>query len=154
MERSAKFSDCLGYRYSLQRVWSPNQRRVLIIGLNPSTADHQQDDPTIRRCIKFAQEWGYGELYMGNLFAYRSTDPAMLKVVEDPVGPANDEWLARLAERSDLVVAAWGNEGAYLNRSSQVREMLGPMSVLKLNQSGEPAHPLYLRANLQPKPWS
>lgn len=153
MERAAHFSDCHRYRYSLQRVWAPKQRHVLIIGLNPSTADHQQDDPTIRRCIMFAQRWGYGGLTMANLFAYRSTDPGALKLVGDPVGPANNDWLQRLAQQSDLIVAAWGNDGAYLNRSSEVREMLGPLTVLKLNQSGEPAHPLYLKADLQPIPW-
>lgn len=153
MGRSAEFSECHRYRYSLHRVWSPKQSRVLIIGLNPSTADHEHDDPTIRRCIKFAQNWGHGGLCMANLFAYRSTNPAVLKSVDDPVGPDNDEWLKRLADECALVVAAWGNEGAYLDRSTEVREMLGPLSVLKINRSGEPAHPLYLKSDLQPMAW-
>lgn len=152
--RSANFSACQNYRYSLQRVWAPTQKCVLFIGLNPSTADHRQDDPTIRRCMNFAQTWGFGGLLMANLFAYRSTDPATLRLVTDPIGPKNDAWILKMFKASDLVVAAWGNDGAYMNRSNVIRHLCPGLSVLKLNRSGEPAHPLYLKASLEPKPWT
>ncbi len=89
---------------------------------------------------------------MANLFAYRATDPAHMKAAKDPIGPENNKWLKKLAHDADLVVAAWGNDGAYLGRSTEVREMLPQLSCLRLNKSGEPAHPLYQAAALKPMP--
>ena len=79
MERRANFSRCRQYRYALWRQWGASADFVLIVGLNPSTADHRRDDPTIRRCIGFARDWGYSGLCVANLFAYRATYPAQLK---------------------------------------------------------------------------
>src|SRR5882724_4976365 len=92
----AVLSDCERYRYALWRRWA-ERPAVLFVGLNPSTADALQDDPTIRRCIRFAKAWGYGALYMGNLFAFRATDPRAMKAEADAVGPDNDGWLRQLA---------------------------------------------------------
>lgn len=153
MKREATFSSCQSYRYSLLREWSATQNKVLFIGLNPSTADATIDDPTIRRCIGFARSWGFGGLYMGNLFAFRSTDPRGLFSASDPVGPDNDATLLELAGVVRLVVAAWGNHGAYLGQASHVRSLFRSLSVLKLNRSGQPAHPLYLKKGLSPTPW-
>ena len=75
MERGADISPCGRYRYSLWRKWGPGAT-CMFVGLNPSTADETADDPTIRRCMAFARDWGYGALCMANLFAYRATDPA------------------------------------------------------------------------------
>jgi len=152
-KREAIFSDCQTYRYSLLREWSATQSKVLFIGLNPSTADATKDDPTIRRCIGFAKAWGFGGVYMGNLFAFRSTDPRGLWSASDPVGPDNDAALLALTHKVGLVVAAWGNHGAFMDRASHVRMLCGPLSVLKINRSGQPAHPLYLTKNLSPRPW-
>ena len=91
MLRSAAFSPCRRYRYCLSRVWNPKLPSVMFVGLNPSTADEQEDDPTVRRCIGFARNWNFGGLILVNLFAYRSTDPADLLRVDDPVGPGNDK---------------------------------------------------------------
>ena len=124
----------------------------MFVGLNPSTADETEDDPTIRRCIAFARSWGYGGLCMANLFAYRATKPAIMMAAENPVGEANDEWLLNLASGAGVVVAAWGNDGGHLSRSQSVRRLLPNLHYLKLNRSGEPAHPLYLRSGLQPLP--
>ncbi len=153
IKREATFSSCQRYRYSLLREWSATQSKVLFVGLNPSTADAELDDPTIRRCIGFAKAWGFGGLYMGNLFAFRSTDPKGLLTASDPVGPDNDAVLLQLAQAAGLVVAAWGNHGAWMDRAGQVKSLFGPLSILKLNRSGQPAHPLYLKGDLRPMPW-
>lgn len=126
----------------------------MLIGLNPSTADARRNDPTIRRCIGFARDWGYGGVWVLNLFAFRATYPRDLKAAPDPIGPRNDEWLRRVARKVDRVVAVWGNDGGFMARSSRVRGMLGNrLEVIRLNAGGEPAHPLYLPKGLKPAPW-
>jgi len=151
-ESGANFSRCRRYRYTLWRRWDPARPAVMIIGLNPSTADARQDDPTIRRCIGFARDWGYGGLVVTNLFAFRATYPADLKAAADPVGPRNDAWIRRMAGQVEIVVAAWGNDGAWLNRSTRICRMFcDRLHCLRLNAGGEPAHPLYLPAGLRPK---
>ena len=150
----AILSDCARYRYALWRRWS-DAPAVLFIGLNPSTADATQDDPTIRRCLRFAKAWGHGALYMGNLFAFRATDPRELMAAADPVGPETDAWLRHLALDSGLIVAAWGAHGDYRGRAAVVAEAL-PMHVhcLGRTKDGQPRHPLYLRSDAQPEPWA
>ncbi|MFW5815779.1 MAG: DUF1643 domain-containing protein [Wenzhouxiangella sp.] len=151
----ANFSRCRRFRYALWRRWDAAGPRLMIVGLNPSTADAKRDDPTIRRCTRFARDWGYGSLVVTNLFAFRATDPAELKAVADPVGPRNDHWIRRMAARSDIIVAAWGNHGSWLGRSEHVCRMLsGRLYCLRLTAAGQPAHPLYLPANLKPIEWS
>jgi len=126
----------------------------MLIGLNPSTADAARDDPTIRRAIGFARAWGFGALWVVNLFAWRATRPRDLKAAPDPVGPRNDVWIRRIAGRCERIVAAWGNDGTYMGRSARMRALLGDrLDVIRLNASGEPAHPLYLPAGLAPVPW-
>src|SRR5262245_38555366 len=97
MLRSAVFSPCRKYRYSLTRIWDAERPNVMFVGLNPSTADDQVDDPTVRRCIGFARKWRFGGMIIVNLFAYRSTDPNRLQEILDPVGPENDEHIAATA---------------------------------------------------------
>ncbi len=89
---------------------------------------------------------------MANLFAYRATEPSDMKTSNDPIGSENNKWLKKLAKEAALVVAAWGNDGSYLRRSKQVLEIIPNLSCLKLNKSGEPAHPLYQAAKLKPVP--
>ncbi|AKS42348.1 DUF1643 domain-containing protein [Wenzhouxiangella marina] len=150
----ANFSRCRRYRYSLWRTWEVRAPKVMMIGLNPSTADAERNDPTIRRCIGFARDWGYGGLIMTNLFAFRATYPEDLRRADDPIGPRNDAWIRRLARCADALVAVWGNDGAWLDRSQQLRNTLGSrLQVIRLNKSGEPAHPLYLPARLRPGSW-
>lgn len=153
MHKHAEFSPCRRYRYALYRCWDESLPVVCFIGLNPSTADEQLDDPTLRRTMDFARRWGYGGVANGNLFAYRATEPKVMKAAADPVGPDNDEWLQRLSAQAGRVIAAWGNDGAFLERSARVRSTLGPLHVLKLNRSGEPAHPLYQPAHRQAQRW-
>ena len=121
--------------------------------LNPSTADEWTDDPTIRRCIQFARTWGFGSLAVGNLFAYRTTSPGEICASSDPVGSENDRWLRLLDEESSLTVAAWGNHGRLLGRSSAVSSKLPGLHVLGLTVLGEPRHPLYVRSRVMLRPW-
>ena len=150
MKNTAKLSRCRRFRYALWRTWDDSKPYVMFIGLNPSTADETTDDPTLIRCMNFAKAWGYGGVCMANLFAYRATDPAEMKAVEKPIGSQNNKWLKLLAEDAGLIVGAWGNDGAFLGRSEQVKKRLPDMQCLKMNKSGEPAHPLYQRADVIP----
>jgi hypothetical protein len=150
MKKTAAFSPCRRYRYALCRQWDNTKATVLFIGLNPSTADEENDDPTLVRCINFAKSWGYGGVCMANLFAYRATKPKDLLARKRVIGKDNNDWLLDLAKDADKVIAAWGNDGRYLSRSTQVKKLIEPLHCLKLNKSGEPAHPLYLKADLTP----
>ena len=150
MKKTAEFSPCRKYRYALWRVWDESLPVCMFIGLNPSTADEVEDDPTIRRCINFAKSWGYGSLVMANLFAFRATDPKVMKAEPFPVGANNDYYLEELASKSSMIVAAWGNHGAHLKRADQVKALLPNLHCLKVTGTGQPSHPLYLKADLQP----
>lgn len=155
MKSGAHFSRCRNFRYALWREWKADAPKVMMIGLNPSTADAIRNDPTIRRCIGFARNWGFGGVWVLNLFAFRATYPSDLKAAIDPVGPRNDEWIRHVARKVDRVVAVWGNDGAFLGRSTRIRGMLGDrLEVIRVNAGGEPAHPLYLPGHLEPVPWA
>lgn len=134
----------------LWRTWDIHLPKVVFVGLNPSKADETENDPTITRCINFAKSWGYGSLYMLNLFAYCTKSPSILKAQTDPIGPNNDDYLIRYANQADLVIAAWGNDGSYQGRSHELRAQIKSFHYIKMNLSGEPAHPLYLKADLKP----
>lgn len=164
--RSADFSPCRNWRYCLRRTWEPDKPWVLFVCLNPSTADESEDDPTIRRCIGFAREWGYGGMAIGNVYAWRSTDPRGLQDTPDPVGAENDIWLGRLARTTHLIVCAWGTH-ADRSRAQRVAAILSGdltlegdpeprrvLNALAVNANGSPGHPLYLRSTLQPEPWT
>ena len=141
------------YRYALWRIWDRGLPTVTFIGLNPSTADAKLDDPTLVRCMGFARDWGYGGVYTANLFAFRATDPRDMKAARSPIGPDNDRVIRELADKSDKVIAAWGNDGAWMGRADSVREAVPSLYYLKMNRSGQPAHPLYLPKHLEPIPW-
>ncbi|WP_434089542.1 DUF1643 domain-containing protein [Neopusillimonas aromaticivorans] len=154
LQSSAAFSPCRTYRYSLWRRWGDESLGyVMFIGLNPSTADEVDDDPTIRRCIGYARDWGYGGLVMTNLFAYRATNPADMRAVAEPVGPDNDQHLLNFARDAKIVVAAWGNNGAHLGRDKSVSNLIPSLHVLKVTAAGQPGHPLYLSKALRPQLW-
>jgi hypothetical protein len=138
------------YRYALWRVWDPARPLLAFVMLNPSTADHRQNDPTIRRCIGFARGWGEaGGILVVNLFAYRSTDPKALRRAADPVGPENDAHLLLAADRCCRIVAAWGNGGEHLQRERAVLQLLAsrPIFCLGTTSLGKPRHPLYVAAS-------
>ena len=146
----AKFSKDRIYRYALWRIWDDRMPKLLFVGLNPSTADERNDDPTMRRCIRFSKDLGYGGFIMGNIFAYRSTDPKKLKTIKDPIGLRNNYWLKKLHKEAGMTIAAWGTHGKYLNRGEEVSELLDNLYCLRITKEGFPSHPLYLPSSLKP----
>ncbi len=154
MHKDAVISECGHYRYLLQRSWDSSWQAVCFIMLNPSTADAELDDPTIRRCLGFAKELGYGQLEVVNLFALRATDPAELKKPGDVIGPENDSWIADSARVCSMIICAWGNHGNLHGRSASVLHTLRQAGhvphALRISKSGQPAHPLYLPYGLKP----
>jgi hypothetical protein len=156
MMTHAEFSEDRVYRYSLTRHWNQDGKLVNFVMCNPSVADEMNNDPTIRRCISFADRWGYGGLVVTNLFAYRSTDPRQLRNVNDPVGPENDQYLLKYAHQCHKTVCAWGNHGTYRSRHQQVVDLLKDQVILfclALTGSGQPHHPLRLKGNLNHRIW-
>lgn len=165
---TAVISPCGLYRYRLDRPLSSltaGRGVVAFIMLNPSTADAEQDDPTIRRCLGFAWSLRAERLVVGNLFAFRATDPRKLTTYAgcaDPVGPDNDRHLAEIVAEADTVIAAWGSASKVHNlvkvRAPVVRSIVEaagkPLHVLRLTRAtGAPEHPLYLPGDLRPVPW-
>jgi hypothetical protein len=120
------------------------------VGLNPSTADENADDNTIRRCIGFARDWGFSRLLMVNVFAFRATRPVDLMKSDDPVGPENLEWITRARDASQLVLVAWGNHGKWRGRDQEVIGLLPGAYSLGVTKSGAPRHPLYVRSAVKP----
>ena len=143
MKTDATFSECRKYRYALWRIWDESKPYVMFIGLNPSTADETENDNTTNRCINYAKDWGYGRLCMANLFAFCTKDPDEMKAAKNPIDKDNDVWLKKLSNNAGVVIAAWGDDGSHLGRSKKVINMFPNLKCLKVNKSGEPAHPLY-----------
>lgn len=153
----AEFSECREYRYILyRRLYDemPEESNGIItfIGLNPSTADETMNDPTVTRCMNFARSWEYGMAVVCNIFAYRATDPKVMKSTRGPVGDMNNEYLKLAAKGSDTVVACWGTHGEHLERGKSVEQLIGflcgiDMYCFGLTKHGYPRHPLYLRSD-------
>ncbi len=152
-DSGAKFSQDRVHRYSLWRIWDKSKDYAVFVGLNPSTADEYKNDPTVRRCVNYAFDWGFGGLYMLNIFAFRSTDPGNLYSADDPIGPENDFFLRTISEQAGITVAAWGNHGEFMNRGEDVKALLTNPFCLKLTKTGSPGHPLYLRKDIEPFPF-
>ena len=158
--RPCEFSKDLRYRYTLWREFDPllsiDSGYVMFIGLNPSTATDEVNDPTIRRCVGFAKAWGYGALCMTNLFAYRATNPRVMQAQTDPIGAENDHWLRQCAKEAAVIVAAWGSKGAHRGRGLSVACLLleYPLMCLGLTKEHFPRHPLYAKSNLVPVRYS
>lgn len=162
----ATWSPCKRYRYTLRRVLRAvaEPRVVTWILLNPSTADEETDDPTIRRCIAFSRAWHFDEIVIVNAYAWRSTDPKGLRspaclAAGGPVGEGNDAAIAAACDRSPLVVCGWGKHLRHDRFASLARVLddrglaAHELTALRLNGDGSPAHPLYLPGSLQPQPF-
>ena len=154
MDKAAVISDCKKYRYSLFRKWEEGPT-VLFVMLNPSTADANIDDPTIRRCIQFAKDNGFGSLYVGNLYAYRATNPKEIMKLGfmDATGEDNEKHLNQMLSVCEKVIVAWGSHGA--KGTFQMNQTLRGKDLwcLGKNKSGSPKHPLYLAKSTELQSW-
>lgn len=156
-QSSCHFSPCRTWRYWLKRTWERELDPLVVIGLNPSTADERFDDPTVRRCVNRARRMGHGGLVMLNAFAYRSTDPAGLTAPGvEPVGAENDRSLVEQTT-GRRVICAWGVHGTLMCRDRAVLALIAPVArevlCLGVTKDGQPKHPLYLRSDLEPVPY-
>jgi hypothetical protein len=148
LQRGARLSPCRRYRYRLWRTWDDRRPPVVYIMLNPSIADEQQDDATITRCIRRAENLGAGGIIVMNLFSLVSTKPRGLYTAEDPVGPETDAELLDACRGALHVICGRGNHGAYRNRAAQLLSLLRANDInpkaLHINDDGSPKHPLYI----------
>ena len=144
---NAYFSSDRKHRIWLCRIWDENKPRIMFIGLNPSTANETSNDPTIRRVRSMAASWGYGGVYMMNLFTFISTDPKKLNMLSGNVHNA-DEWLIDTAKKCDKVVFAWGNFEVK-GRDLEVKKLFPNAFALHINKNGSPKHPLYVKSNTE-----
>lgn len=155
----AVLSECGTYRYSLRRWWGATLDTFVVIGLNPSTADARDDDPTIRRCVDFASAAGCGGLVMLNAYAYRATDPTALRNRNDAVGPHNDRFIAATIAHIHIkvVVCAW-TDAVTKDRAREVLAILADFEhephVFGLTKTGAPRHPLYMPRTARPVAWT
>jgi hypothetical protein len=152
---SALFSTCRTWRYALTRELADGAGTVAFVGLNPSTADDASDDPTIRRCIGFARDWGFARLEVVNVYALCASSPRDLWRADDPVGPENDRVLAQVLDGAELVIAAWGRH-ARADRLAQLAAVFDGrrLHALGVTKTGAPRHALYLRSDARPSPYA
>jgi hypothetical protein len=150
MNQGADFSTDGKYRFALWRIWN-DKPLIMFIGLNPSTANAQKNDPTINRVMRFAYDWGYGGVFMMNLFPFITAYPSML--IKDRM-EENDEYIHRVAEKCGKVIFAWGNFPKHTaGRDKQVMAMFPDACCLGKTSGGHPLHPLFKPAKLTPKPF-
>lgn len=149
VESTAVLSDDKLYRYLLRRVWDTTKPRMLYVMLNPSTADAEADDATIRSCVRLAATLDYGSIEVVNIFAWRATNPKDLTDLDDPVGPRNYSTFVSAVRRCNVVVCAWGAHAMAQVRSVYVVQYMewrrpGARCFGK-TKSGAPKHPLYIK---------
>lgn len=152
----AVYSDCESYRYLLTRTWGDGPKALFVM-LNPSTATEIQNDPTVERCERRARTLGYGAFRVTNIFAFRATDPKVMRAMVDPVGPGNDAAILESVAWADMILCAWGNHGLHLDRGAAVTSLLrktkAPLWHLGLTGHHQPRHPLYVGYDQQPQRW-
>lgn len=153
MIKSANISPCQKYRYRLTRIWGTHCYMLPFVMLNPSTADASIDDPTIRRCMRFAQREGASGIIVVNLFAFRATNPDALALTDVPVGPDNATYLDRMAldavAANMPVVCAWGARAGAMQSVgvSLLRRHGARLVCLGKTAGGHPRHPLYVKGD-------
>lgn len=152
LARSALLSDCGTFRWRLERETGIAGLVAAILGVNPSTADAEKDDATIRKDMGFAARLGWRRIIKGNKFACRATDVRELRKARDPIGPENDAHLERIMQDADLVVAAWGPltklpphlRGRWKRVVEIARLVDKPLYCFGTCQDGQPRHTLML----------
>lgn len=134
---------------TLGRRWDFGKPVLVVCMLNPSTADHRKDDPTILALTHFARLWGYGGFVVVNLFALRTSKPAELLLREDCIGPENGFYIAqalRYAQETGPLLAAWGNGGDLDDRAewfcARARAYEVDLICLGTTKSWQPKHPM------------
>jgi len=154
MKQGAEFSEDRKYRYNLWRIWDESKPYVMFIGLNPSTANETEPDPTIKSVIRIATNNGYGGVFMMNCFPLVSSDPiALYEFYATEIFHShfltNNVRLKQVSERCESVVAAWGNFDIVKDteRDKQLMDMFPDMMALKINKNGSPKHPLYCKSD-------
>lgn len=163
IQRAALISSGGLYRYTLSRIWDANLPLLVFIMLNPSTADGEKDDPTIRKCIGFAQRWGFGGFIVVNLYAYRATKPQSMWAAErsgiNIIGPDNDDHILEACVQAKMVLLAYGAHEKARERGEDVGRMLHSQNIgyrvhtLGLTDAGQPRHPLFVPYKVQPQLW-
>ncbi len=148
--KGAIFSECGRYRYRLWRTWDQSKPKITFVGLNPSTANADQNDATIRTVMMFAKQWGYGGVFMVNLFPFISTDPTKLR--PDHLGD-NDLHILDCASKSSTIVFAWGAWKVAKERGAEIASRFPNAMAMLLNSDGSPHHPLYLPKSIQLIPY-
>ena len=157
MENECVFSADRRHRYSLIHRINPllGDSLILWIGLNPSTADESQLDPTLTRIRSFSEREGFHGFWMANLFGLRTPYPKEMMAAEDPVGPGNDASLKLAAKRCERIVAAWGAIGEYQSRAEAVAKLFPGRELwcLGTTKDGHPRHPLYVNGRQELVRW-
>lgn len=157
LDNLCHFSSDRRHRYSLVHRWNPlfGERLILWIGLNPSTADEAQLDPTLTRIRTFSQREGFDGFWMANLFGLRTPYPKEMMADPDPVGAENDASLLAAADRCEKIVAAWGASGVYQERADAVVRLFAGRKLwcLGTTQEGHPRHPLYVAGSQKLVRW-
>lgn len=154
-EKTAIISDCKKYRYLLRRDWDLMKPRALIVMLNPSTADAEQDDATIRSVTRLCNELGFGSYEVVNLFAFRATNPKELynNMFKENIGPKNDIRIEAALHRCDLPIMAWGAHQLAIDRgrsvTSMIRQHRPAVFCFGVTKTKAPRHPLYLKTETQ-----
>ncbi len=161
MKSGAIISDCQKYRYLLWRIWGDLAPVMIFQMMNPSTADAEHDDATIRKCIKFALREHCSGIAVVNVFAFRTPHPKHLLTAEDPCGPENLKYIMNIRSLFglSLLVAAWGNPvggNRLVHRYNQATNIArgNKAKCLGVNKDGSPKHPLYLRDNTPLIDWT
>ena len=147
IETGARFNKNRTHRYALWRVWDTNAPKVMFIGLNPSTADENKEDPTLKRVIQFSKDWGFGGVFMCNLFSFITPYPEELQI--DTGISENKRWLKYYSKKTTEIVCAWGAHKAAPNRAKMVYRFMRKATALQLNNDGSPRHPLYVKSDVK-----
>ncbi|WIV68384.1 DUF1643 domain-containing protein [Natrialbaceae archaeon AArc-T1-2] len=141
-DATAVISDDGEYRYRLSRTWDEERPVLAFLMVNPSSADGDNDDRTITRCVKYANGMGFGKLVVANLFAVRSSDPAAIDTHPEPIGPENERYLRATCDKADRVIAGWGRHGAKRGRGRDVATAVDvELYALDTTAAGHPCHP-------------